>query len=403
MSAHASRPADTYVPTYFLSSVGAGGLAVTFFMYLMFWVPHPGKPVPVFEDISAAFATGGPALQAAIIAAALGIAVFAFMNIKGLIWNLGQLSQFAKTERYTALRNSNAESTLLAAPLTVAMSINASFIVGLVFVPQLWSIVEYLFPAALVAFALTGIWALRLIGSFLGRVLSKGGVFDVTAHNSFAQMLPAFALAMVAVGLSAPAAMSGNTATVGTALVLSTLFGVAATIYAAVAVFTAFNSMLHYGTAKEAGPTLLIIVPLMTVLGIMLVRQNHGLHTTFEVHTTAGETMVLLARLLAVQLAFLGLGLAVLRRQGYFKEFVMGPKTSAGSYALVCPGVALSVMLHFFINKGLVAAGVIAKYDVTYWGLTAIALIAQFAMVALVFRLNRQHFSRHAAAAVPAE
>ena len=403
MSAHASRPADTYVPTYFLSSVGAGGLAVTFFMYLMFWVPHPGKPVPVFEDISAAFATGGPALQAAIIAAALGIAVFAFMNIKGLIWNLGQLSQFAKTERYTALRNSNAESTLLAAPLAVAMSINASFIVGLVFVPQLWSIVEYLFPAALVAFALTGIWALRLIGSFLGRVLSKGGVFDVTAHNSFAQMLPAFALAMVAVGLSAPAAMSGNTATVGTALVLSTLFGVAATIYAAVAVFTAFNSMLHYGTAKEAGPTLLIIVPLMTVLGIMLVRQNHGLHTTFEVHTTAGETMVLLARLLAVQLAFLGLGLAVLRRQGYFKEFVMGPKTSAGSYALVCPGVALSVMLHFFINKGLVAAGVIAKYDVTYWGLTAIALIAQFAMVALVFRLNRQHFSRHAAAAVPAE
>lgn len=403
MSAHASRPADTYVPTYFLSSVGAGGLAVTFFMYLMFWVPHPGKPVPVFEDISAAFATGTPALQGAIIAAALGIAVFAFMNIKGLIWNLGQLSQFAKTERYTALRNSNAESTLLAAPLAVAMSINASFIVGLVFVPQLWSIVEYLFPAALVAFALTGIWALRLIGSFLGRVLSKGGVFDVTAHNSFAQMLPAFALAMVAVGLSAPAAMSGNTATVGTSLVLSTLFGVAATIYAAVAVFTAFNSMLHYGTAKEAGPTLLIIVPLMTVLGIMLVRQNHGLHTTFEVHTTAGETMVLLARLLAVQLAFLGLGLAVLRRQGYFKEFVMGPKTSAGSYALVCPGVALSVMLHFFINKGLVAAGVIAKYDVTYWGLTAIALIAQFAMVALVFRLNRQHFTRHAPAAVPAE
>lgn len=403
MSAHASRPADTYVPTYFLSSVGAGGLAVTFFMYLMFWVPHPGKPVPVFEDISAAFATAGPALQAAIIVAALGIAVFTFMNIKGLIWNLGQLSQFAKTERYTALRNSNAESTLLAAPLAVAMSINASFIVGLVFVPQLWSIVEYLFPAALVAFALTGIWAVRLIGSFLGRVLSKGGVFDVTAHNSFAQMLPAFALAMVAVGLSAPAAMSGNTATVGTSLVLSTLFGVAATIYAAVAVFTAFNSMLHYGTAKEAGPTLLIIVPLMTVLGIMLVRQNHGLHTTFEVHSTAGETMVLLARLLAVQLAFLGLGLAVLRRQGYFKEFVMGPKTSAGSYALVCPGVALSVMLHFFINKGLVAAGVIAKYDVTYWGLTAIALIAQFAMVALVFRLNRQHFTRHAPTAVPAE
>lgn len=41
-------------------------------------------------------------------------------------------------------------------------------------------------------------------------MLTKGDVFDVTAHNSFAQLLPAFALSMVAVGLSAPAAMSAN-------------------------------------------------------------------------------------------------------------------------------------------------------------------------------------------------
>ena len=403
MSIHTSKAADKYVPTYFLGSVGAGGLAVTFFMYLMFWVPHPGKPVPVFEDIRAAFETGTAPLQAAIIVAALGIAFFTFLNIKALVWNIGQMSKFRKTEAYTKLRNSNGETSLLAAPLAVAMSINASFIVGLVFVPNLWSIVEYLFPLAMVAFVLTGFWAVRLIGDFLGRVLSKGGIFDVTAHNSFAQMLPAFALAMVAVGLSAPAAMSHITATVGTSLVLSSIFGTAAVLYSVVAVITAFNSMLHYGTAKEAGPTLMIIVPLMTVLGIMVLRQDHGLHTTFEAHSTAGETMVFLARLLAVQLVFLGLGMTVLRRQGYFKDFVLGSKTSAGSYALVCPGVALSVMLHFFVNKGLVAAGVITKYDVTYWAITAIALIAQFAMIALVLRLNRQHFGTHAAQAVPAE
>ena len=53
-----TRAADKYSPLYFLASVGAGGLAVTFFMYLMFWVPHPGRPVPIFEDIIAAFATG---------------------------------------------------------------------------------------------------------------------------------------------------------------------------------------------------------------------------------------------------------------------------------------------------------------------------------------------------------
>ncbi len=399
------RPADTYSPLYFLASLGAGGLAVTFFMYLMFWVPHVGRPVPIFEDLMAVFANGALSLQVAIVAAMAGIAVFAFLNVKSLIWNFSALARFRKTPQYEALRSSNGETTLLAGPLAAAMTVNAMFIVGLVFVPGLWSVVEYLFPLALITFLAIGVWALLLIGDFLGRVLTKGGVFDVTAHNSFAQLLPAFALAMVAVGLAAPAAMSANTLVVGTSLVLSTFFGTAAILYTVVAAITAFSSMLHYGTAREAGPTLMVMVPIMTVLGIMFLRQGHGLHVGFELHQTAGETMIFLARLLTVQVLFLLLGMLVLRRQKYFADFVFGDKTSPGSYALVCPGVALSVMLHFFINKGLVAADLITKFGIVYWSLTAVALLAQILMIALVFRLNRQHFSSKTPRAdmVPAE
>jgi len=57
-----SRPADSYNPLYFLASLGAGGLSVTFFMYLMFWIPHPGQPVPVFEDIARALTSGNAAM-----------------------------------------------------------------------------------------------------------------------------------------------------------------------------------------------------------------------------------------------------------------------------------------------------------------------------------------------------
>ncbi|MEZ5716798.1 MAG: hypothetical protein R3D85_17600 [Paracoccaceae bacterium] len=326
------------------------------------------------------------------------------LNIRYFLWNVSALSAFKKTPAYEALRNSNGETTLLAGPLAAAMTINALFIVGLTFVPGLWTVVEYLFPAAMVAFALVGIWALGIIGDFLGRVLSKGGIFDVTAHNSFAQLLPAFALSMVAVGFAAPAAMSSNTVTVGTALVLSTFFTVAALVYAVVAAITAFSSMLHYGTHKEAGPTLMVIVPIVTILSITLLRQDHGLHTTFEVHSTAGETMVFLARMIALQVLFLALGMLVLRRQGYFADFVLGSKTSPGSYALVCPGVAFSVLMQFFINKGLVAAGVIDKFGVAYWSLSGLAVAAQLLMIALVIRLNRQHFGApSSASAVPAE
>ncbi|MDE4131883.1 hypothetical protein PXK00_02090 [Phaeobacter sp. QD34_3] len=400
-----STASQNYSPTYFLAALGAGGLAVSFFMYLMFWVPHPDQAVPVFEDILKAFLTGSVSMKAAILVAWIGIAVFAYLNIKSLIWNFTALAAFRKTDAYAQLRQTNAESTLLAAPLATAMTVNVGFILGLVFVPGLWSIVEFLFPAAMVAFVLIGIWAFRLIGAFLGRVLTEGGAFDMTAHNSFAQLLPAFALSMVGVGLAAPAAMSAATTVVGTALVLSTFFGIAALVYAIYASVTAFSSMLMHGTHRESGPTLMIIVPLLTVLGILFLRQDHGLHTSFDVHGNPAETLTFLAQLLTIQVLFLMLGFLVLLKQRYFDDFVLGSKTSPGSYALVCPGVALTVMMHFFINKGLVGSGIIAKFDLAYWIVCLLPLAVQAITVLLVLRLNRQHFgaAKDAPSPMPAE
>lgn len=398
------RPADTWSPLFFLASLGAGGLSVTFFMFLMFWVPHPSQPVPVFEDILAAFNNGSMSMQFAIAVAVTGIAGLAFLNIKLLFWNLARLAEFRKTEAYTALVNSNGETQLLAMPLALAMTVNACFILGLVFVPGLWSIVEYLFPMAMIAFAVIAYIAFNRICHFLGRVLSEGGVFDVTANNSFAQLLPAFALSMTAVGMSAPAAMSLVPATVGVSLVLSIMLGTIAGLYALVAAIVAFNSMLHHGTAKESAPTLMIVVPILTVLGIMTMRQEHGLHTTFDAHGGMADTLLLTTTILAIQAVFLALGLLVLRRQKYADAYLRGDGNSAGSYALICPGVALSVMLHFWINKGVVGSGLIAKFGVAYWSLTSLAIAAQISMIVLLFILNRRHFAkRPRGVGVPAE
>ncbi len=398
------RPADNWSPLYFLASLGAGGLAVTFFMFLMFWVPHPDQPVPVFEDILAAFNGGALAMKTAILVAVTGIAGFAFLNIKMLIWNLRRFAEFRATQSYEKLVNSNGETQFLAVPLALAMTVNAGFILGLVFVPGLWSVVEYLFPMALIAFALIAYIAFRQIGRFLGRVLSEGGVFDMTANNSFAQLLPAFALSMVAVGMSAPASMSTVAATVGISMILSVVLGTIAALYAVIAAILAFNSMLHHGTAKESAPTLMVVVPILTVLGIMTMRQEHGLHTTFQAHGGVADTLLLTTTILAVQIVFLGLGLLVLKRQKYAETYLRGEGNSAGAYALICPGVALSVMLQFWINKGLVGADLIAKFGVAYWSLTALAIASQIAMIVLVLILNHRHFARRPSVqSVPAE
>ncbi|WP_296642307.1 TsoY family (seleno)protein [Roseinatronobacter sp.] len=397
------KPSDTYSPLYFLASVGAGGLTVTFFMWLMFWIPHPGKTVPVFEDIMAAFASGTPMTQAMIVTAVAGIAFFAFQNIKFLIWNLQRYSAWRKTDAFAAFAKTNAQSQMLALPLALAMAVNGGFIAGLVFVPGLWSIVEYLFPLAMVAFMAIGVLALKQYGGFLGRVLTEGG-FNCAANNNFGQILPAFAFAMVGVGLSAPAAMSTSATVAGTSIAISTFFLMTSALIAVVAMFLGLRSMMENGANAETAPTLLIIVPLLTVLGILMLRQAHGFGVHFGIDEGAGATLALTSKLLATQVAILLFGGLVLVKQGYAGRFLFGSENSAGAYALVCPGVALSVMLQFFLNNGLVKAGIVDKFGIAFWTITALAIAAQVAMIWLVLLLNRRHFSAsNGATPVPAE
>ncbi len=390
-----------YSPLYFLASLGAGGLTVTFFMWLMFWVPHPGRPVPIFEDNLALLIAGTLAQQAMILGAMAGIAIFGFLNLRLLAFNLGRFSTFRKSEGFATFFASNAGSQILAMPLALAMSVNALFILGLTFVPGLWGIVEYLFPAAMAAFGVIGVIALRQLGGFIGDRIAKGG-FNCEANNSFAQMLPAFSLAMVSVGFAAPSAMSGNPVTAGASIVLATFFMIAALIPAILALILGTRSMMENGINEEAAPTLMVVIPLMTVLGIAMMRMNHGLHIHFESHRSAGDTLTLLTRLISIEVVFALIGLAVLSRIGYAKRFLSGPDASAGSYALVCPGVALSVMTHFWLNKGLVAAGIVAKFSATYWAISAVAVGLQIAMIVLVWMLGRKHFAKIPENALPA-
>lgn len=403
MTPEPRRPADSYSPLYFLASLGAGGLAVTFFMWLMHWTPHPGKTVPVFEDIMATFAGGSLLIQGMIVVAMIGIAVFAFLNLKLLVWNLRQFAQWSKTDGFTAFSKTNAQSQVMAMPLALAMSVNVMFVLGMVFVPGLWSVVEYLFPLAVIAFLAIGIYGFKLYGTFLGRVLTEGG-FNCAANNNFGQVLPAFAFAMVGVGLAAPAALSTVPAVAALGLVLSTFFLMTSGLIAVVAMVLGLRSMMENGANPETAPTLSIIVPLLAVLGILSLRQSHGLHEHFGTPDMAGETLVMLAKFLSVQVLFLLFAGLILIRQGYAQRFLFGTETSPGSYALVCPGVGFAVLMHFFINKGLVDAGLIVKFGPGFWALTAIALVSQASMIWLVWHLNRRHFGTgKAPQAVPAE
>ncbi len=127
----------------------------------------------------------------------------------------------------------------------------------------------------------------------------------------------------------------------------------AALLIALVAMIIGFHSMIEHGTSPEAAPTLTIVIPILTVLGIALMRMDHGLHTQFDVHAGAGDTFVMLARIVSVQILFGMLGLLAMRRQDYAGKYLPSHgQRSPGSYALVCPGVALSSCCNSLSTRG---------------------------------------------------
>ena len=270
-----SRLGEDYSPLYYLASLGSGGLAITFFMYLMFMVPHKGHPIPTFEDLVAGFSAGGLMMIAVIIIGGAGILYFSFQHFRLLTWNIKEYMGFKKTKRFQELQSSNAGVQLMAIPLTYAMSINVLFILGAVFVPSLWAYVEYLFPFALAAFLAVGVYAIQIFITFFARVIAFGQ-FDCEKNNSLSQMLSIFAVSMIAVGLAAPGAMSHNTFISGFGLIFATGFVSIAIVMSIIKIVLGFRAMFEHGINKEAAISLWIVIPILTIIGIVFFPDFHG-------------------------------------------------------------------------------------------------------------------------------
>jgi len=134
------------------------------------------------------------------------------------------------------------------------------------------------------------------------------------------------------------------------------------------------SKLFEKGATLTTLPTLWVLIPILTVLGIATLRLDHGLTHTLEV-TADGKPLLFLSVIFGAQWVIALLGGAVISRMDYFGKVMCGEENSPLTLATICPGVALVVMGHFFLNKGLVSAGVIEKFGISYL-LVSAALIA---------------------------
>ena len=382
-----------YNPTFFLAALGPGGMSVAFFMYLMFMIPRDNEkfPIPTFDTLSKVWDKWDLAFQALIVFAIIWILFFGFKHFQMLLWNLKEFFAFKKTSSYIDLKKSNWEISLMTIPLTLAMTVNVLFILWAVFIPGLWNFVEYLFPWALIAFALVWSLGLSIFMDYFVRLILKHTDADFVNNNSLSQMLSVFAFVMIWVWFAASAAMSSIKLTIFLWLVWSVFFITIAIFLLLLKLTLWFKAIFEHWIDKVASPTLWIIIPILTLIGITFIRQTHGLHG-FGMHTNEATYIIITLIILSLQIFFGYIGYKVMKANSYFDDYLNGKEKNPWTYALVCPWVALTVFAFFFLHLGLVKTGIVDKFSIYYFILLLPILYIQIKTILVILKLNKKFF-----------
>lgn len=379
---------ENYSPLYFLSALGSGGLGVSFFMYLQFMIPHPKTPMVTFNEVSQVVMAGDYKSVLAVMSL-IGIAFFGFNHFRLLFKNLSWYFAFKKTPAHEALKNSNAGIGLMAIPLTLAMSLNVFLVMGALAIPNLWKFVEYLFPVTLLGFFLVGLYASSIFSNHMIKVVVNGDSSFVNTNN-LSQLLSIFTFSMIAVGFAAPGAMSHFTIVNAIGIFFAIFYLSMALIIALIKLVLGFRAILEHGIAKEAAPTLWLVIPFLTLGGITLIRMFFGLDHHFGSELKMSSLFVLTSIIVSLQVLTGVFGWAVMKRIGYFKDFVSGDKKSVGSFSLICPGVAFFVFGMFFVHFGLVKNEIVDKFSILYFASIIPFFAVQVLTVVTFFKLGNK-------------
>jgi hypothetical protein len=379
---------EQYSPLYFLSSLGAGGLAVSFYIYLFFMVMHPGTPMATADQIFPLIAQkDGYSLLILLVYAVM--LFLAFLHFRLLVWNIREYRLFKQTQAFQNLKTTNQEVSLMAIPLTYAMTINVCFVLGAVLVPKLWTVVEYLFPFAMAGFVVVGIYAMRLFLDYATRIIVQKS-FDFVENNNLSQMIAIFAFSMVAVGLAAPGAMSHHKEVSAIGIFLSVFFSTVSISLILLKITLGFKSILEQGISREASVSLWIMIPILTLLGITFVRYTYGFAHNFDTTAQVSKSWLFLltSAVLSLQIMFGLLGFYTMKKLDYFNEFIYGSTKSVSSFAIICPGVAFMVYGFFFVHQGLVLNEVVQQFSVAYFITLLPFVYVQLKTAQLLFKLN---------------
>ena len=159
-------------------------------------------------------------------------------------------------------------------------------------------------------------------------------------------------------------------------------------VLAIVKLVLGFQSIITHGISEKASPSLWILIPILTLFGITVIHLTMDLHHGFEADLSKPSLFVLTSVILSLQIMIGLIGYKVMDEVGYFRDYISGSKGDAGTFALICPGVALFVFGTFFLTFGLVKNGLVGHLSPAYFVILTPFILVQIKTIQVFFQLS---------------
>ncbi len=326
---------EKFNPLLFLSSLGAGGLAVSGFILIQYGGFFHGKGLAVFADIEQT--------PMVLILETIMI-IFSLIHVYLTIaFFIGQAA-WKKTNAAKEFENNPLVNSGLMAPyVSVFMSMNVIIAVVRYFSEWMSNNFQAIMLPAFIFFVLLWVLAVYKVLTLLKIAFIKS--FDVEKIH-FGWLLQPFALAMATVTGSGFAALAENK-TIGGFAAFLTLISLTMVIFlTSVKIFSIFKKHLSRDAILENHfmPTYLIVVPIITLIGIAIFRLGHYAQHVFHAPILFVIAKILMIMLYAFEVWYFVFGLMMLKN--YWKDYLVG-KFHVSQWGLICPFVALGALSGF--------------------------------------------------------
>ena len=329
-----------FSPNMFLMALGAGGIAVSGFAFLNYTVTHSkglityamlhAKNLSSFEKFLYGFTE-------------TYMIIFTVIHLILTFFLLKRYFNWKGTKEYKQILNNPLLNSSLLVPF-VSLFMTFNVVLGTVryFVPMISDNLQAMMLPGLIAWGL--LWLILMLLETKILVIAFSSKFDVS-KISFAWLMQPFSLGMATVTGTGIAALATNASIAHVAAFISLISFTMAIFLLVFKLFFLFKKSLSEEKLPDTQllPSVLMVVPILTVLGISAFRYGHYLERQFGFHLGAYFLIVTLVTFV-FQTWYLFFGLNLIKK---YLSKEMSKEYHVSQWGLVCPFVAYAVMGSF--------------------------------------------------------